>query len=231
MILRKKSAHLVLETSLAVMRPLVLDVSHQLSDVGRTDRKQPVSALPRKFPHPLLLHPRGRSRFDLRHNFRRRLCGRQTQCQMDVIWHAAGTKAFAIEFSGRTRQVRVQRFGNFVRDQSLTVFGAENDVHEIEEGLRHARDYMSGFQPSLRLVIGSLGLRPRLVCRRAFGPYITGSIDRTARQKRMRVTRHTLFGQTLEFSESLSPEKTPQRLSASSMSQFPSSTFTTRVPQ
>jgi hypothetical protein len=44
-------------------------------------------------------------------------------------------------------------------------------MHQIEtQRLRHARDYMSGLQPSTKYPTTYLGLRPRLVCGRAFGP-------------------------------------------------------------
>jgi hypothetical protein len=44
-------------------------------------------------------------------------------------------------------------------------------MHQIEtQRLRHARDYMSGLQPSTKHSTAHLGLRPRLVCRRALGP-------------------------------------------------------------
>jgi len=130
MILRKKRPHLVFKTPLAVMRLLVLDVSHQHTDVGGAYRKQPIPTLPCQLLHALLLHPDRRSRFDLRHNFRRRLRGRQTQRQMDLIGHASGAETFAIQLPCRGRQIRVQ---------------------------------------------GDLGLRPRLVCRRAFGPYMAAT--------------------------------------------------------
>jgi hypothetical protein len=45
-------------------------------------------------------------------------------------------------------------------------------MHEVEaQGLWHSADYMSGLQPSGSFPTGYLGLRPRLVCRRAIGPY------------------------------------------------------------
>jgi hypothetical protein len=44
-------------------------------------------------------------------------------------------------------------------------------MHEVEtQRLGHSGDYISGLQPSSRFVTGYLGLRPRLVCHRAFGP-------------------------------------------------------------
>jgi hypothetical protein len=44
-------------------------------------------------------------------------------------------------------------------------------MHQIEaQRLRHAAGYMSGLQPSTKYPALYLGLRPRLVCRRAFGP-------------------------------------------------------------
>ena len=173
MILRKKRPHLVFKTPLSVMGFLCLDVSHQLPDVGGTDRKQPVSSLPSELRHTLLLHPDRRSRFDLRHYFRRRSCRRQTQREMDVIGRTSSAKAFAIHLSGYARKIPIQRIRKLFRDKRLTVFGTKDDVHKIEaQGLWHARDYMSGFQPSSSPAITVLGLRPRLVCRRTYGPHI-----------------------------------------------------------
>ena len=178
MILREKCSHLVLKTPLAVMCLLRLDVSHQLPNVSGTDGKQPVSSLPGESRHTLLLHPDRRSRFDLRHDFRGRSRRRQTQCEMDVIGHTSSAKTFAIHLSGSTRKIGIQRIRKLVRDKRLTIFGAENNVHKIEtQGLRHARDYMSGFQPSTDVPIGDLGLRPRLVCRRTFGPHIATPLE------------------------------------------------------
>jgi hypothetical protein len=171
MILRIKRSHLVLETPLAVVRLLRLDVSHQSANVRGTHRKQPVPTLPREIFHALLFHPRRRSRFDLRHNFRRLSRRSQTQCQMNVIGHTSGPKTFAIQFSCRARQIRVQRIGNLFRYQRSTIFRAEDDMHQVEtQRLRHDADYMSGLQPSTHFAQRNLGLRPRLVCGRTFGP-------------------------------------------------------------
>ena len=72
MILLKKSAHLVLKTPPAVVRRLLVDVTDQWAKICRPDRKQTIPALPRETGHPLLLHPHGRPRFNLRYEFRGR---------------------------------------------------------------------------------------------------------------------------------------------------------------
>ena len=171
MIFRIKHAHLVLETPPAVVCLLRLDVSDQRADISRTHRKQPVPTLPRKTLHSLLLHPHRRPRLDLRHDLRRLSRGRQTQRKMNMIRHTARAEALTIQLTRCTRQVRMQRISKCVGNQRLPVFCAENNVHEIEaQRLRHARDYMSGLQPSTSAAQCDLGLRPRLVCGRTFGP-------------------------------------------------------------
>jgi len=171
MILRIKRSHLVLKTPLAVVRLLRLDVSDQRANIGRTDGKQSIPALPRETLNAQLLHPHRRSRLNLRHNSRRLTRGRQTQCHMNVVGHTASAETLAIQLTRRTRQVSMQSVRKIVRDQSLTIFRAENDMHQVEaQRLRHARDYMSGLQPSTSAAQCDLGLRPRLVCGRTFGP-------------------------------------------------------------
>ena len=171
MILRIKRAHLVFEAPLAVVRLLRLNVLNQSPDIGRTDRKQPIPTLPRKTLHTLLFHPHRRSRLDLRHNLRRLSRGCQTQSQMNVVGHTSGPETFAIQFPCGTRQVRVQPIGNLFRYQRPAIFRAENQMHQVEtQRLWHGADYMPGLQPSTHLAIPNLGLRPRLVCNRTFGP-------------------------------------------------------------
>jgi hypothetical protein len=191
MILRKKRPHLVFKTPLEVMGLLRFDVSHQRADVGGTDRKQPIPTLPRELFHALLLHPRRRSGFYLRHDFRRRSCRRQTQRQVNVIGHAPSPKTFTIQLPCRASQIRVQLAGNRIRDQWLRVFGAENDVHQVEaQSLRHAGDYMPGFQPSSCAAIGYLGLRPRLVCGRTYGPHMGAHLETANLVKQVGTTKH-----------------------------------------
>ena len=128
MVLLKKRAHLVLKTSLAVVRFLPFDVLEQRAQICWTDGKQTIPTLPRETGNTLLLHPYGRSRLDLRHHLRRRLCGRQLHRQMNMVGHPADTETIAPQFACRPRKISAY-----------------------------------------------LGLRPRLLCRRAFGPQSTGS--------------------------------------------------------
>jgi len=173
MILRIKRAHLVLKTPIVVMRLLRFDVPNQRTDIGRTHGKQAVSTLPGEILHALLLHPDGRSCFDLGHNPGRRFRRRQTQRQVNVIGNASRSEALATQVSRRARKIRMQSVGKFVRDQRQTVFRAENDMHQIEtQRLRHPGNYMSGLQPLFHSHEPNLGLRPRLVCCQTFGPHI-----------------------------------------------------------
>jgi hypothetical protein len=74
-----------------------------------------------------------------------------------------------------------------IRDQWCAIFRAEDDMHQVEaQRLRHGRNYMSGLQPSPRVATVNLGLRPRLVCRRAFGPQNLGLASGLLRRRRVR---------------------------------------------
>jgi len=170
MILLEKRAHLVLETTLLVVRLLPVDVTHQRADISRTDGKQGIPALPREIPNPLLFHPQRRSRLHLRHNLCRRFCRPQPNRKMNVVRNSTHAETLAIQFAGCTREIRVKTGKNAVVDQRRTIFRAEDDMHQVEaQRLRHRTNYMSGLQPYTVLVDTCLGLRPRLVCRQAFG--------------------------------------------------------------
>jgi hypothetical protein len=182
MILRKKRPHLVLKTPPAVMRLLRLDVLNQCADVPRTYGKQPISALPRELRDPMLLHPKGGSRFDLRHNLRGRSRSRQPHRKMNMVGNPAHAEAFAIELSCSPRNISVQPRANLIADRRQPVLGTEHYVNQIEtQRLRHggnymSRNYVSGFQPSCHSASPYLGLRPRLVCHRAFSPQFTAFV-------------------------------------------------------
>jgi serine/threonine-protein kinase RIO1 len=81
------------------------------------------------------------------------------------------------------------------------MFRAEDNMHKVEaQRLRHGRDYMRGLQPSPVSANAYLGLRPRLVCRRTFGPH---SISLHPRQYAIQIQRHvSLNARTLERNES-----------------------------
>ena len=170
MIFLEKRAHLVPEIPLGMVRLLPVDVSHESPNIRRTDREQSITTLPREIPNSLLFHPHRRSRLDLRHDLRRRFCRSQSHRKMNVITDSTNSKAFAIQFACRSRKIRMKSGTDFVVDQRGTLFRAENDMHQVEtQGLRHRANYMSGLQPSPVSANTYLGLRPRLVCRQAFG--------------------------------------------------------------
>jgi len=173
MIFRIKRAHLVLKSPLTVVRPLRLDVSNQGPNVHGTYGEQAVSTLPGEVPHALLLHPDRGTSLDLRYNLRRNFRRRQPQRQMNMVCNAARPEALATQFPRSACKIGMQCRGKFIGYQRPAVFCTEDDMHQVEaQRLRHARDYMSGLQPSTKYPTADLGLRPRLVCHRTYGPSI-----------------------------------------------------------
>ena len=105
---------------------------------------------------------------------------------MNVVGGSAYSEALAIQFAGGPREIGMQGSVLVAGDGRESVFGAEDDVDQIEaQRLGHGRDYMPGLQPSPDSGDPYLGLphpngqvrpsgtpvRPRLVCRRTFGPH------------------------------------------------------------
>lgn len=149
MILLEKRAHLILKTPGAVVRRLIVDVSEQRRDVRRADGKKAIAALPRELRHALLLHLGRRTRLDLRDDLRGRPRACQLHRKVNMVGDTANAEAFAIELTRSSRDICVQRGPNLVIDQGLSMFRAENDMHQVEaQRLRHCSDYMSGLQPS-----------------------------------------------------------------------------------
>jgi hypothetical protein len=71
-------------------------------------------------------------------------------------------------------------------DRRNALFRAEDDMHKVEaQRLWHRTDYMSGLQPFPDLANAYLGLRPRLICRRTFGPQCHTSPRRHSFQSRL----------------------------------------------
>ena len=171
MVLLEKRAHLVLKTPFDVVRLLPIDVMHQRNHVRRADGKQTVSTLPREFLNTLLFHPYGRASLNLRYDFGGRPRRRQPHRKMNVVGNSAHSKTLAIQFARSSGEICMKIWNNVIVDQRSPMFCAEDDMHQIEaQRLRHLTDYMSGLQPSAVLPDTYLGLRPRLVCRRAFSP-------------------------------------------------------------
>jgi len=189
MILLKKRAHLVLETPLSVVRLLPFDVLHQRTQIRRTDGKQTIPTLPCETGHTLFLHPGRGRRLDLRQDLRRVLRRCKSNRKMDMICNSSCPEALAPQFARNPRKIRVQRNGTILRDQRSPTFSAEDDMNQIEtQRLRHARDYMSGLQPSTKYPTADLGLRPRLVCHRTYGPPI--GARQTTSQNQIRTRGH-----------------------------------------
>ncbi len=186
MILLQKRAHLILKTSFAVVHRLPVDVLNERADVRRADGKQGIAALPCKLSFPLLFHPGRRAGLDLGDELRGGPGRRQPNRKMNVVGGSACSKALAIQFARCSREIGMQGGGLVAGDGWKSLFGAEDDVDQIEaQRLGHGRDYMPGLQPSPDSGDPYLGLpdpngqarpsgapvRPRLVCRRTFGPH------------------------------------------------------------
>jgi hypothetical protein len=176
MVLIEKRAHLVLEVSLAMVRLLPIDISNQRAEIGRADGKQTIPALPRKSADTLLFHPGGRAGFDLGDNLCRRSGPGQSHRKTNVVSDASYSETFAIQLARSSRKIGVESRQNVIMDQRDTIFGTEDDMDQIEaQRLRHCRNYMPGLQPSTTLANTYLGLRPRLLCHRTYGPQVPAS--------------------------------------------------------
>jgi hypothetical protein len=171
MILLKKRPHLILKTPFAVVRLLLINVVDESANVRRTDGKQTIPTLPSEITYPLLLHPDGRSRLDLRYELRSRSCHCQSYREMNMVGSSTRSKALTIQSARRSSEICKKRSANIFVDQRGSMFRAENNMNQVEaQRLGHGKDYMPGLQPFAALTNAYLGLRPRLVCRRTFGP-------------------------------------------------------------
>ncbi len=171
-----KRAHLFLKIPLRVVRLLFVDIPHQRAEIRRADGKQTITTLPCEGGHTLLLHPNRRGCLQLGNNPR---CGSgrsQSQRKMHMVRNAAGAKTFAVELAGCPRKISVQGRCDVLGNQRRAIFGTEYDMDEIQsQRLRHGGMDASGLQPSFLSATPILGLRPRLLCGRAFGPKDTYS--------------------------------------------------------
>jgi hypothetical protein len=173
MILRIERAHLLLKPSLAVVRPLIVDVLNKNPEVGWAHGKQPIPPLPCKIENTLLLHPDGRSSLNLRNNLRRRLRRRQPNRKMNMVRNAACPDALATQLPHGTRKIGMKVRKNLVMDQRLAVLRAEDDMDQVKaQRLGHGRHYMAGLQAQIHFphpqqssangaTPTSLGRRPR----------------------------------------------------------------------
>ena len=166
-----KRAHLLLKITLRVMRLLFVDITHQGMQVRWPDRKQTISTLPRKLCHAMLLHPHRRRGLQLRDRLRCRFGGTQPQRKMHVIHHTTGSKAIALQPSCGPGQVAMQTRRDLFTNQGHPALGAEDHVNHVQgQRLRHGAPHVPGFQPYSFAQRQYLGLRPRLLCSRAFSP-------------------------------------------------------------
>ena len=171
MVLLEKRAHLVLETTLGVVPLLRVDVLDESIEVGGANREEAVPALPREPRHTLGLYPLRGSGFEFRHKVRRRFRCNQPDGKMNMVGDTASAKTFTTEPPDGRSEICMKIRRNVVSDQWQAVLRAEDDMHQVHAvRLRHGGDYMSGLQPSGALPHAYLGLRPRLLYGRAFGP-------------------------------------------------------------
>ncbi len=178
MILLQKRAHLILKAPLAVVRLLPVDVLSKSAKIGRTDGEQAISALPREVRNALLLHPRGRPGFDLRYELRGRPGRCQSHRKMNVIGNSTRSKTLAIQSASCSSEIRVERCTDIIIDERSAMSCAENNMDQVEaQRLGHGWNYMPGLQPFPFLADRYLGLRPRLVCRRTYGPQFAGRTE------------------------------------------------------
>ena len=171
MISLTKRAHLLLKITLRVVRPLFVDIPYQRTEVRRADREETITTLPCERLHTLPLHPDRRGCLQLGDGLRRRSGRSESQRKVHMVRNATCTEAFAVEPAGSPGKISVQGRCDVPGNQRRAIFGTEYDVDEIEaQRLRHGGMIASGLQPSSLSTTPILGLRPRLLCARAFSP-------------------------------------------------------------
>ncbi len=90
---------------------------------------------------------------------------------MNVVSDASCPETLAIQLARGSRKIGVKSRQNVIMDQRNAIFGTEDNMNQIEaQRLRHCRNYMPGLQPSTAAANTYLGLRPRLLCHRTYGP-------------------------------------------------------------
>ena len=172
MILLKKRPHLFLETPLAVMRLLLLDILNQRAGIGGTNGKRSIPALPGKPFDPLNLHPLRRSNLHFLDKLRHALRRMQPHSQMHVVCHPTNPQTFALLIANDSREVRMQPIPHAVIQQSTTILGAENNMDQQEtQRLGHAANY----RPRLRSSLGGLCKSAPLA--RSFAAFVAASFS------------------------------------------------------
>ena len=171
MILLTKPAQLILEATLGVVLPLAIDVLHQCAQVRGSDGEQSISTMPRKSGNALLLHPHGRRRLDLGHNLRRGARRGKPQGQMHMVLNTANSKAFAIELARRTRQIRMRAgpISSLIKGIRCLVLKTIWTRFKLSV-CAMVPSMCRAYSPQLFLHHPYPGLRPGLLCQRAFGP-------------------------------------------------------------
>jgi len=149
MIFFAEPAYLLLETPLGMVRLLPVDIPHQFAQIRRSNRKQPIPTLPRKSRNPLLLHPHGRTRLQLRHHLRRRPRPRQPHRKVHMIFYATHAKTLALQPTRCPGEIRVQSRRKLFANQGPPFLRTENNMHQIEaKRLRHPASLTPLHQPA-----------------------------------------------------------------------------------
>ena len=103
-VLLQKSNELILETTLAMVSRLRLDIRNRGRRLRDTNRKCPISLLPREIPGMRFVHPSRRCTFDQLHRLRQRHIRRQRQQDVHVIFGAANFERLEFVFARYRRE-------------------------------------------------------------------------------------------------------------------------------
>jgi hypothetical protein len=147
----EERAQLILKRHLAMMHLLVIDVLDQSIHIRRSNRKRPITTLPRELRRRgrLSLEPFGRGCFQPFYQLRHIRRPRKTNREMHMVRHSTNAITFAFQIAGNGSQICVERRPYRTIENRLSIFCAENDVNQNKrERLRHRVDYRAGLQPS-----------------------------------------------------------------------------------
>ena len=88
-----------------------------------------------------------------------------------MIGNSPYSETLAIQLARGSREIGVKSRHQIIVDHRHAIFSTKDDMNQVEtQRLGHRSDYMSGLQPFTALDTRYLGLRPRLICRRTYGP-------------------------------------------------------------
>ena len=162
MILLKKRPHLVLKSSLAMLRFLRLDIPNQSFAVTWRHGKRAIPALPTKSRDTLGLNPFRRTGLELLDKFCNRHRRMEVDREMNMVRNSANSKAGALMFTCNPSEICMKRAANILIHKGLTIFRAEDKMNQHKaQRLGHCANYRSGLQPSLSPHTHSWGVAPR----------------------------------------------------------------------